>query len=45
MGAVKKNEQRPNVFVRCVGIHRILLAEVERRFLMVWRLGVDQIDK
>ena len=30
----KENEQCPNVFVRCLGIHIILLSEEERRFLL-----------
>ena len=34
MGAAKENERCPNVFVRSVGIHRILLSEEERKFLL-----------
>ena len=33
MGATKENERCPNVFVRSVGIHKILLLEEERKFL------------
>ena len=31
-GATKENERNPNIFVRCLGIHRILLSEEERKF-------------
>ena len=34
MGAAKENERCPNVFVRSFGIHRILLSEDERKFLL-----------
>ena len=34
MGAAKENERCPNVFVRSLGIHKILLSEKERKFLL-----------
>ena len=34
MGAAKENERCPNVFVRSLGIHKILLSEEERKFLL-----------
>ena len=34
-GAAKENERCPNVFVRSLGTHRILLTEEERKFLLV----------
>ena len=34
MGAAKENERCPNVFVRSLGIHKILLLEEERKFLL-----------
>ena len=32
VGAAKENERCPNVFVRSLGIHEILLSEEERKF-------------
>ena len=34
MGAAKENERCSNVFVRSLGIHKILLSEEERKFLL-----------
>ena len=34
VGAAKENERCPNVFVRSLWIHRILLSEEERGFLL-----------
>ena len=34
MGAANKNERCPNVFVLSLGIHKILLSEEERKFLL-----------
>ena len=34
MGAAKENERCPNVFVRSLGIHKIILSEEERKFLL-----------
>ena len=34
MGVAKENERCPNVFVRSIGIHKILLSEEERKFLL-----------
>ena len=34
VGAAKENERCPNIFVCCLGIHRILLAEEEPKFLL-----------
>ena len=34
MGAEKENERCQNVFVRSLGIHKILLSEEERNFLL-----------
>ena len=34
MGTAKVNERCQNVFVRCLGIHNILLSEEERKFLL-----------
>ena len=34
MGAAKENERCPNVFVRRLGMHSILLSEEERKFLL-----------
>ena len=34
MGAAKENERCPNVFVRSLGIYKILLSEEERKFLL-----------
>ena len=34
MGAEKENERCLNVFVRSLGIHKILLSEDERKFLL-----------
>ena len=34
MGAAKENEQCPNVFVRSLGMHEILLSEEEHRFIL-----------
>ena len=33
VGAAKENERCPNVFVRSLWTHRILLSEVESKFL------------
>ena len=32
--AAKENERCPNVFVHSLGVHRILLSEEERKFLL-----------
>ena len=32
--ASKENERCPNVFVRSLGMHKILLSEEERKFLL-----------
>ena len=34
VGAAKENERCPNVFVRSLGIHKILLSEEECKFLL-----------
>ena len=39
--AAKENERCQNVFIRILGIHKILLPEEERKFL----LGVDTESK
>ena len=33
-GSAMENERCPNVFVRSLGIHTILLSEEERKFLL-----------
>ena len=34
VGPAKENKQCPNIFVRSLGIHRILLSEEECKFLL-----------
>ena len=34
VGAAKENERCPNVFVRCLGIHAILLSAEERKLFL-----------
>ena len=34
VGAARENERCPNVFVRSLGIHKIILTEEERKFFV-----------
>ena len=45
MGTAKENERCQNAFVRCLGIHNIILSKKSVNFFLVNALRVNQTSK